>query len=186
MLFLDMFVFWCFKPLLGRGKQFSRLSHKIGPFSLGIRASLGKRRGEATGGRTMGATSQSWARRAGGRRGHAAGLKARWLAAHGPLGAARPSGGCWSCGRASPRERPRRQHRPSNRQATGPTPGRPGQCLAAAAGRALVAKTTQRGSSKHVGKLLAGPELAPRPAAVRPAAARWRANRLRFPSSSPA
>lgn len=123
---------------------------------------------------------------AGGRRGRAAGLKARWLAAHGPLGAARPSGGCWSCGRASPRERPRLQHRPSNRQATRPTPGRPGQCLAAAAGRAPVAKTTQRCSSKHVGKPLAGPELAPRPAAVRPAAARWRANRLLFPSSSPA
>ena len=68
MLFLDIFFFffWCFKPLLGWGKLFSRLSHNIGPLSLGIRAPLGKRRGEATGGRTMGATSQSWARRAGG------------------------------------------------------------------------------------------------------------------------
>lgn len=69
MLFLDMFFFfffWCFKPLLGWGKLFSRLSHNIGPLSLGIRAPLGKRRGEATGGRTMGATSQSCARRAGG------------------------------------------------------------------------------------------------------------------------
>lgn len=74
-----MFVFWCFKPLLGWGKQFSRLSHKIGPFSLGIRASLGKRRGEATGGRTMGATSQSWERRAGGGAARRDWKRAGWL-----------------------------------------------------------------------------------------------------------
>ena len=185
MLFLDMFVVLVFQALvrLGETVQSAFTQHRTpfprDPRSPGEQARRGHRRPHN--GRHLTELGA-----AGGRRGRAAGLQARWLAAHGPLGAARPSGGCWSCGRAPWRKRPRRRRRASNRQAARPTPGRPGQCPAAAARRCPVAKTTQRGSSKHVGKPLAGPGLAPRPAAVRPEAARWRANRLCFPSSFPA
>lgn len=134
-----MWVFWCFKPMVGWGKQFSRLSHKIGPFSLGIRASLGKRRrGHRRLAEKMGATSQSWARR-GGAREPRSGTDALAGCTWAPAGEAV---GWVLVGRGPLRGKDRGcSTRPSSRQATRPAPGRPGQCLlTAAAGRAQLPK----------------------------------------------